>query len=66
MIARLGDVLYWAGCGLAALTIMAASIDLLKGEVIMAPVYFWIAVGFWLIGLACRYVLAGPKSQRLQ
>jgi hypothetical protein len=61
MAERLGDVLYWAGCVLAILTI-AIGVFLSWGERHtweVGVVTFVIAVLFWLIGRACRYVLAG-------
>ena len=68
MAARLGDVLYWLGCGAAVLFGIAAvgaaayspyagvdNLELLGVSGIM--VLF--AIGAWLIGRALRYILAG-------
>ena len=63
MAERLGHVLYWTGCVLAILTI-AIGVFLSLDE---SNTFAWevrviaivIAVLFWLIGRACRYVLAG-------
>ena len=60
MAARLGDVLYWAGCGLAAI-VFVLSLFLAFDEIGTPAV----AVGtvfaslLWLAGRACRYVLSG-------
>jgi hypothetical protein len=62
MAARLGNVLYWLGCGIAAI------FALLLAAVVFSPgteafwygtIYAVIAVGAWLLGRACRYVLSG-------
>jgi hypothetical protein len=61
MVERLGHVLYWAGCVAAILTI-AIGVFLSWGERHtweVGVVTFVIAVLFWLIGRACRYVLVG-------
>jgi len=63
MVARLGDVLYWAASGVAAL--LAAFVLMVfmladgKGEPIFQVLGVVIAGIIWLIGRACRYVLAG-------
>jgi hypothetical protein len=63
MISRLGNVLYWAACGLAILSGVGCVIAAMQsgtynpsGWLIIGAV---LAVGFWLVGRACRYVLAG-------
>jgi uncharacterized BrkB/YihY/UPF0761 family membrane protein len=63
MAERLGHVLYWAGCVLAILVI-AIGVLFSWGETEkiaweMRVIASVIAVLFWLIGRACRYVLAG-------
>jgi hypothetical protein len=66
MLARLGDVLYWAGSGIAVLCFGLATFlwvtppnpDSRTGAVIFATV----AIVVWLIGRACRYVLAGAEG----
>lgn len=66
MLARLGNVLYWAGTGIAALCVIgggAFAISIYNYN--RADAYFigalWLvsAAVIWLIGRACRYVLAG-------
>lgn len=62
MAARLGNVIYWALCGLAVLalvSILGIGINeprLGSGPFIAAPA---IAIVIWLAGRAFRYVLAG-------
>jgi len=63
MAARLGIILYWLGCIVAAFIVSAAiAFYVTEGSADDLP-----AVGFliliaaivWAIGRACRYVLAG-------
>ncbi len=62
MIERLANVLYWIGCGAAALVVGLAVV-----MAIVSPpeaVFFLIAGAIagalaWLLGRAARYVLAG-------
>jgi len=56
MLARLGDVLYGTACVLAVL--FALIISLIPGNN-YKPENFIGVVVIWLIGRACRYVLAG-------
>jgi predicted membrane protein len=63
MVARLGNVLYWVGSGIACLLLLVVVAALLFGtaserfiEVVPAIVA---SVLVWLIARACRYVLAG-------
>lgn len=64
MAARLGHVLYWLGCIVAGLFGWFAVIILSEEH---RDKYTWytaafvlvFAVAAWLIGRACRYVLAG-------
>jgi len=65
MLPRLGNVLYWLGCILAAL-IMAAAIVVWFGGAQYRPNGWVIIFEFvvfalvvWLIGRMCRYVLSG-------
>jgi hypothetical protein len=61
MLARLGEVLYWAGCLLAAL-LVAAAIAYYNFEdikLVELLILIGLAVIVWMIGRACRYVLAG-------
>jgi hypothetical protein len=62
MIARLGNVLYWAGCVLAALIAGFGAIAAFQetwnpwGSFIVCAM---VAAVVWIIGRICRYVLAG-------
>jgi hypothetical protein len=64
MLARLGHLLYWIGCGLAVVALVAGLFVLQHGP---DYDYRWVvyvasvvtAVLFWLIGRACKYFLAG-------
>jgi hypothetical protein len=65
MLARLGEVLYWAGSVLGGLLVLAAVAfynyaSIKPGEILLVTAFL---IGFgvvlWLIGRACRYVLAG-------
>jgi hypothetical protein len=63
MLARLGDVLYWTGWLLSILLVVAAVAFYILGsggdKVVIPPLLIGLAVVVWLIGRACRYVLAG-------
>jgi hypothetical protein len=62
MAARLGNVLYWLGCGVAAIfALLVAIVALNPGTeaVYYGSIYAITAIGAWLLGRACRYVLAG-------
>jgi hypothetical protein len=65
MLARLGNVLYWTGCLLGILLVSAAVAfySLAAGEraeiVLFSALFIGLGVVVWLIGRACRYVLAG-------
>jgi hypothetical protein len=61
MIERLGNVLYWLGCGLA---VLLAGLAILMAwnapEPVLAAIFFGVpAVVSWLIGCASLYILAG-------
>ena len=65
MLARLGNVLYWLGCIVAALLVIGG-FALWFSEGRYRPDGYNVLIGFgvvafvvWLIGRACRYVLAG-------
>jgi hypothetical protein len=67
MLARLGDVLYWAGCLLASLLVAAAIAyynfeDIKLFELLLVIV---IAVIVWMIARACRYVLRALGTPRV-
>lgn len=65
--ARLGNVLYWIGCGVAALWVLFLLAMLLisgvpvRGDQTLPTLLYVGVTGSipWLIGRACRYVLAG-------
>ncbi len=70
MVARLGDVLYWFFTGMAVLTVVAlviiTIIDLTSGkggygleEIAITASIGAFSVILYMIGRACRYVLAG-------
>lgn len=62
MTARLGNVLYWAGCaiaGLIALGCIAVGFSGRDDSTITALLLFAPAVVVYLIGRALRYILAG-------
>ena len=66
MLARLGDVLYWTGCLLGILLVaaavafynLAANITP-KDMTLVLAILIGLGLIVWLIGRACRYVLAG-------
>ena len=59
-IQRLGDVLYWLGCGLAVVALGMGLYFSIQGDTGELLTFFGIvAVVIWLVGRACRYVLAG-------
>ena len=66
MLARLGNVLYWTGCLLGILLVAAAVAfySLAKRGtpeelLFISALLIGLGVVVWLIGRACRYVLAG-------
>ncbi len=64
MLAWLGDILYWLGCGIAALFLAIGVASLVWGEgdrtttVIFG---FLMAVLSWLAGWGLRYILTGRR-----
>jgi len=63
MLTRVGTVLYWAGCLLAAVALLSGVFALQHGpEYDHRWVVYVASVGsavlFWLIGRACKYFLA--------
>lgn len=62
MATRLGQVIYWIGCGVAAISAAMVAFVLLAGNqnYINGVVLFSIVGGLsWLVGRASLYVLAG-------
>lgn len=69
MAARLGNVLYWLGCGLAVLALVISTIAWLvwyggasgdpSFQLGFAIVFLIIAIILWVFGRAARYVLVG-------
>jgi hypothetical protein len=65
MLARLEDVLYWTGCLVGILLVAAAvafysSAAIKPAEVVLiSALLIGLGAVVWLIGRACRYVLAG-------
>src|SRR5262245_12846170 len=64
MLARLGNVLYWLGCIAAVVIVGFAGIVYFSegqrpSDLPVVVVLGVIAAVAWLIGRACRYVLAG-------
>jgi len=63
MLARLGNVLYWGGCVLAALVLLSGL--LLFEGMSASDTAFYAALTLiasalvWLVGRAAKYVLAG-------
>ena len=62
MIVRIGNVLYWTGCVLAALIVVFGGLTAHNetynpwGEFI---VFALVAAVVWVVGRGCRYILAG-------
>jgi hypothetical protein len=63
MVARLGNVLYWAASLIAGLLALIAAYAMVFGtgedRVFIDTALAVIAVVVWLVGRACRYVVAG-------
>lgn len=61
MISRLGDVLYWGFSGLAAIIVIGILWGWADNSINAAifGVLSALAALSWLLGRACRYVLAG-------
>ena len=66
MLARLGNVLFWTGNAIAALMLCSAVVFLFAADrvapgelAIVLGVFAAVAVAMWLLGRACRYILAG-------
>ena len=59
MLARLWVVLYWLSCLLAVGLLIFCGATLYDHDYRAAGSIATFGVGFWLIGRACMYVLAG-------
>jgi hypothetical protein len=61
MLARLGDVIYWFGCIVAAVILALGVFDYWFGRDGLVVLGSWAALAGipWLIGTAIRYVLTG-------
>ena len=63
MVKRLGNVLYWLGCGIAVVwlvvCVVAIIYDTSINVVMFTTLALIISILIWLIGRACRYVLSG-------
>ena len=59
LLARLGVVLYWLGCLVAVVLLIIGGATLYDHDYRAAGFIVAFGVGFWLIGRACLYVLAG-------
>ena len=63
MLARLGDVLYWLGCILAAIVVVWGALFCFRADQGDDPYLFLIvavaAFSIWVIGRAFRYILSG-------
>jgi hypothetical protein len=59
MLARLGDVIYWLGCIVAAAILALGIFDYWFGPGGLVALISWaaLAAGPWLIGEAIRYIL---------
>lgn len=63
MAARIGNVIYWFGCAVAALAVLAGLAEYFaegnRSDGIAVTVGFFVAaLIFWLIGRAVLYILA--------
>jgi hypothetical protein len=59
LLERLGVVLYWLSCLLAVGLLILGGAALYDHDYRVAGSMVTFGVGFWLIGRACMYVLAG-------
>jgi hypothetical protein len=73
ILARFGHVLYWFGCIAAVITFLfVGSASMGKQPAFPEAVLQFLlggalyAIPVWLVGLACRYVLSGPKLRRAE
>ena len=63
VLERLGEVLYWLGCILAAIVVVWGGVFAFRGDHADDPYLFSIvavaAFSIWVIGRALRYILSG-------
>jgi hypothetical protein len=63
MIERLGNVLYWVGCVISGLFLLVAAAGAAFGHgtdrFFNGAIFAATALVAWIIGRACRYLLAG-------
>ena len=69
MAARLGDILYWLGCGVSALSWLWVGTNIVAmlwfgsttpdDTLVHILVFTGAALASWAIGRACQYILAG-------
>lgn len=62
MLARLGNLFYWVGCGLAALSLILGVIGAVKDQYNpfgLLGLALLTALVFWGIGRGARYLFAG-------
>jgi O-antigen ligase len=61
MLARLGDVIYWFACIVAAIILAVGVFDYWFGQGGLLVLISWMALVAipWLIGSAIRYILSG-------
>ena len=64
MLERLGDILYWLGCGIAVLFVAMDVASLVWGEGDRTTTIifgFLMSVLSWLAGWVLRYILTGRR-----
>jgi hypothetical protein len=63
VLSRLGEVLYWLGCILAAIVVVWGGVFAFRGDHDDDPYLFSVvavaAFAVWVIGRALRYILSG-------
>ena len=63
VLSRLGDILYWIGCILAAIVVVWGGVFCFRGEhgedPYLFPVVAVAAFSIWVIGRALRFIISG-------